>query len=89
MTVRDLDQRGLLTRVAAAIDSLPDADRQTLLLFVWEDLSYEDVAAALEVPVGTVRSRLDRARRRLRELCELSGKEGSEHEASRAGRATR
>jgi RNA polymerase sigma factor (sigma-70 family) len=49
-----------------AIDELPDAERHTLLLYAWEELSYEDIAAALDVPIGTVRSRLNRARRRLR-----------------------
>jgi RNA polymerase sigma-70 factor (ECF subfamily) len=49
-----------------AIDVLPNAERHTLMLYVWEDLSYEDIAVALDVPVGTVRSRLNRARRRLR-----------------------
>lgn len=49
-----------------AIDRLPEAERDTLMLFAWEELSYDDVAAALDVPVGTVRSRLHRARRRLR-----------------------
>jgi RNA polymerase sigma factor (sigma-70 family) len=49
-----------------AIDELPDAERDTLLLFSWEELSYADIAVALDVPVGTVRSRLNRARRRLR-----------------------
>lgn len=52
--------------LADAIDALPDVERDTLLLFAWEELSYEDVATALDVPVGTVRSRLNRARRRLR-----------------------
>lgn len=50
-----------------AIDRLPDAERDTLMLFAWEELSYDDIAAALDVPVGTVRSRLNRARRRLRD----------------------
>ncbi|MGH9214575.1 MAG: sigma-70 family RNA polymerase sigma factor [Acidimicrobiales bacterium] len=48
------------------MDELPDAERHTLLLYAWEELSYEEIAAALDVPVGTVRSRLNRARRRLR-----------------------
>ncbi len=58
----------VLRDVAAAIAKLPRTDRDTLLLFAWEDLSYEDIAVALRVPVGTVRSRLNRARRTLREL---------------------
>jgi RNA polymerase sigma-70 factor (ECF subfamily) len=44
---------------------LPAADRDTLLLVVWGELSYEEAATALAVPVGTVRSRIARARRRL------------------------
>jgi RNA polymerase sigma factor (sigma-70 family) len=42
-------------------------EREVVLLVAWEELSYEEVAAALCIPVGTVRSRLHRARRRLRE----------------------
>jgi RNA polymerase sigma-70 factor (ECF subfamily) len=44
---------------------LPAADRDTLLLVVWGELSYEEAATALAVPVGTIRSRIARARRRL------------------------
>jgi RNA polymerase sigma factor (sigma-70 family) len=44
---------------------LPAVDRDTLLLVVWGELSYEEAAAALGVPVGTVRSRIARARGRL------------------------
>jgi RNA polymerase sigma factor (sigma-70 family) len=51
-----------------ALARLPAGERDALLLVAWEDLSYEEVAAALAIPVGTVRSRLNRARRRLREL---------------------
>jgi len=68
------DARVLFPRVADAIDSLPDSEREALLLFVWEELPYASVAQALEVPVGTVRSRLNRARARLRELLEPNGK---------------
>ena len=44
---------------------LAAADRDALLLTVWGELSYEEAAVALGVPVGTVRSRIFRARRRL------------------------
>jgi RNA polymerase sigma-70 factor (ECF subfamily) len=69
-----LDARLLLPRVADAIESLPDSEREALLLFAWEELPYESVAEALELPIGTVRSRLNRARARLRELLEPNGK---------------
>lgn len=42
-------------------------DREPLLLLAWADLTYNEIAIALSVPVGTVRSRINRARRRLRE----------------------
>lgn len=45
-------------------------DRDVLLLVAWADLSYDEVAAALGVPVGTVRSRLHRARARVRAVLE-------------------
>lgn len=51
----------LKTRIAA----LAPRDRETLLLYAWQGLSYEEVAEALGIPVGTVRSRLNRVRRRL------------------------
>jgi RNA polymerase sigma-70 factor (ECF subfamily) len=54
--------------VAEQIAALPSAERDVLLLCVWEELSYEQIAAALDIPVGTVRSRLNRARSRLRRL---------------------
>jgi RNA polymerase sigma factor (sigma-70 family) len=51
--------------LAAALADLTDGDRDVLLLVAWADLSYEEVAAALHIPVGTVRSRLNRARRKV------------------------
>src|SRR5262245_157871 len=68
-----LDARLLFPRVADAIEALPDGERVALLLFAWEDLSYESMAEALELPIGTVRSRLNRARAHLRELLEAGG----------------
>jgi len=56
------------TRVVTALGTLPAAERQVLLLFAWEELSYDEIALALGVPVGTVRSRLSRGRARLTEL---------------------
>ncbi|MEV6911651.1 RNA polymerase sigma factor [Amycolatopsis sp. NPDC051071] len=50
-----------------ALAELPDGDRDTLTLFAGESLSYEEIAVALDIPVGTVRSRLNRARRKVRE----------------------
>jgi RNA polymerase sigma factor (sigma-70 family) len=52
--------------LAEAIAELPADQRDVLLLAAWADLSYEEIAVALRVPIGTVRSRLSRARRRVR-----------------------
>ena len=52
--------------VAAGLARLQPADRDTLLLLALTDLDYEGIAIATGVPVGTVRSRLHRARRQLR-----------------------
>jgi RNA polymerase sigma-70 factor (ECF subfamily) len=50
------------------LSSLDRGQRDVLLLYAWEELSYEEIATALGVPVGTVRSRLARARARLRSM---------------------
>jgi RNA polymerase sigma factor (sigma-70 family) len=63
-----LDAVELLPRVAEALALLPDRERDALLLYAWEELSYEEIATALDVPIGTVRSRINRARQSLREL---------------------
>lgn len=55
-----------ISDVLAAIDTLPEDYRVTLSLFDIEQLTYEEISAATGVPVGTVRSRLFRARRLLR-----------------------
>ena len=70
-----LDARTEWPAVAHAIADLPDGERDALLLFAWEELSYEEIALALEIPIGTVRSRLNRARARLRELTAPSGQQ--------------
>ena len=53
-------------RLADALARLDPGQRDVLLLYAWEDLSYAEIAFALRVPVGTVRSRLARARTHLR-----------------------
>lgn len=53
--------------LAATLAKLPVGHRDALLLVAWGDLTYEQVALALGVPVGTVRSRLNRARGMLRQ----------------------
>ncbi|MEU6230360.1 RNA polymerase sigma factor [Streptomyces sp. NPDC047042] len=53
--------------LAGALARLPARHRDVLLLVAWADLGYEEVARALGVPVGTVRSRLHRARGKVRE----------------------
>jgi RNA polymerase sigma-70 factor (ECF subfamily) len=62
------DARLILPKVAHAIDELPDDEREALLLFALEGLPYGDIASSLEIPIGTVRSRINRARVRLRTL---------------------
>ncbi|GGX65361.1 RNA polymerase sigma factor [Streptomyces fructofermentans] len=52
--------------LADALAALSAADRHVLLLVAWADLTYQEVAEALGIPVGTVRSRLNRARRKVR-----------------------
>jgi RNA polymerase sigma-70 factor (ECF subfamily) len=61
------ERRDLLRKAAAAIDRLPDEQRDLMLLVCVEGLSYRDAADVLDLPVGTVMSRLARARRRVAE----------------------
>ncbi|MEV4256862.1 sigma-70 family RNA polymerase sigma factor, partial [Spirillospora sp. NPDC049652] len=61
-----VDAAGLRGALARALADLPDGDRDVLLLVALADLSHQEVAAALEIPYGTVGSRLNRARRKLR-----------------------
>ena len=61
-----LTAQALRGPLAAALAGLKARDRDVLLLFAWGQLGYEEIAAVLDVPVGTVRSRLNRARRQTR-----------------------
>ncbi|MBN1306060.1 MAG: sigma-70 family RNA polymerase sigma factor [Anaerolineales bacterium] len=56
--------------IQAAVLSLPEASRAVLVLREYQDLSYQEIAAALDIPLGTVMSRLSYARKLLRERLE-------------------
>jgi RNA polymerase sigma-70 factor (ECF subfamily) len=57
-----------LSEMAQALGQLPEEQRRVVLLVALEGLSYQEVAAVMDVPVGTVMSRLSRGRDRLRRL---------------------
>jgi RNA polymerase sigma-70 factor (ECF subfamily) len=63
-----IDDERRMARIGELVGRLPAADRTVLELCAWAGLSYAEAALALDVPVGTVRSRLSRARSRLRDL---------------------
>ena len=63
-----IDEHGLEEPVQKALDSLSSEHRAVVVLSDIEGMSYEDIARVLGVPVGTVRSRLHRARERMRQM---------------------
>lgn len=75
----DLPDRGLpadpleIRDIDAALRKLPDEQREVLLFVGLEQLSYEETAQALGIPIGTVMSRLSRARARLRRVMAGAG----------------
>ncbi len=62
--------------IAEALDRLPDLHREVILLVALEDMSYREVADIIGVPVGTVMSRLSRARSALRAMLDFSERPG-------------
>ncbi len=71
----------VLREVAQSVQRLPDEQRQVLLLVGLEGFSYAEAAQTTGVPVGTVMSRLSRARRKLRAMLE-EGEDTSERKAT-------
>ena len=59
-------------RLEGALRRLSAGDRDTVLLYAWGDLDYQGIATALGIPLGTVRSRLNRARRLLRSALDIA-----------------
>jgi RNA polymerase sigma factor (sigma-70 family) len=78
-----VDARGARPQLAVALANLRPLHREVLLLFAWADLSYEEIAEALDIPVGTVRSRLNRARQTVREALKAAGVEPQARSAGR------
>jgi len=73
----ELADRHFDERVKSAVDGLPGAFRAPLVLFALGGLSYQEIADTLEIPIGTVMSRLHRARKALRgELAEYARERG-------------
>jgi RNA polymerase sigma-70 factor (ECF subfamily) len=90
LTPREMTADDALSRVdsaaahrdlAGALAALAQGDREVLLMIAWADLSYAEVATALGIPVGTVRSRLNRARTKVRAALG-GGNPASLHEVS-------
>src|SRR5208283_2365169 len=63
----DLDTHRISTSIVEELDRIPQEYRLAVTLCDMEELSYEEAAAAMDVPIGTVRSRLYRGRQILRE----------------------
>ena len=70
-------------RISQALLGLSAQDRDLILLFAWADLSYEQLSMALEIPVGTVRSRLSRVRGLLRDQLDPSASASVEGRSGR------
>jgi RNA polymerase sigma-70 factor (ECF subfamily) len=76
-----IDDEELMGSALGLLERVPRREREVFALCAWSALSYEDAAVALEIPVGTVRSRLSRARVRLQELDPGIGHEGDRMQA--------
>lgn len=75
-TGRRIDAERSLRTVLSAVRRMPAGTRDVVLLHLWAGLGYEAVAEALDIPVGTVRSRLNRARTALRALPSTDARPG-------------
>lgn len=62
------------SQIVALVDKLPEVEQQAVHLFYLEEMKLGEIAAVLDVPAGTLKSRLNRARKRLKDILE-----GEEH----------
>jgi RNA polymerase sigma-70 factor (ECF subfamily) len=80
-----VDDRRRLAGALAALAALRRPEREVIALCLGEGLDYEAAAEALGIPVGTVASRLSRARKKLRKITEATARSGEGGTASRSG----
>jgi RNA polymerase sigma-70 factor (ECF subfamily) len=76
ISVPDQEDRIVVQDLYGALAKLPQEQREAILLVGAEGMSYEETADALGVKVGTIKSRVNRARNRLAELMGLAGQDG-------------
>lgn len=74
-----LDAKAEVARVLAAVDRLPESERDIVALSLSSGLTNEQISTALDIPVGTVKSRLSRARARLRDALHAELPEPATH----------
>lgn len=70
---RELERRETQREVQEAIEKLPEEQRKIIVMREFSDMSYEDIATSLNISVGTVKSRLSRARKSLAKILIQSG----------------
>jgi RNA polymerase sigma-70 factor (ECF subfamily) len=68
-----------LEAIRKAIEDLPLHHREVILLCEVEEMSYQEISETLSIPIGTVMSRLSRARRTLRDLLQVQFGKGQSH----------
>ena len=83
-----LEQKERRDMLRAAVDELPEEQKAVMVLRDFQDLSYEEIGEALRIPLGTVKSRLKRAREKIKQILQQktelsSGKNVKENEGRR------
>lgn len=79
-----VDASSVRRELVDALTQVPAEELDALLLFAWADFSYAEIGQALEIPIGTVRSRLSRARVRIRAALEVEpARTGANQSATR------
>lgn len=81
-----LDASSMRRELVDALARVPAEELDALLLFAWADFSYAEIAEALAIPTGTVRSRLSRARNRIRKALEAEAPPVRRQPARQRGR---